>query len=214
MERLRTALRALLADLKHPLLDYLHPPPARLRLDAGTGVRRAIVERVLAETDLAVERRDSDAAEPCLWIDDDAPLHGWAAVCRYLGRLWRLHPVHPANAAHVDSALEILQELVARLHGAGPDAFIATAIRTLDARLACTPEGPWLEGMADPTVADVCWAGALEWLAQNGADVAWEGNSHVARWWLVLHDLDPPSETDMDTSSESDADADAPPSAE
>jgi hypothetical protein len=154
--------------VKHCVLDWVHPVPERVEVYAGEGLDRAIVMRVVRACHVPCAARasddDEDAAPPVVWLGDEEVARGVFAVCRYLGRLSRLYPTNPLGAASVDTVLEQLYHLAL-----GEDEITRWVVQAhlvaLDERLV---DGEaWLENLDAFSLADACWAGALEWAEQE-----------------------------------------------
>lgn len=178
--------------IKHWVLKHAHPEPECITVYLGTGVYRSIVENVLAcvnaggikTTDTADNDLAVDASTPCAWVDgDDVPIVGWMAVCRYLGRLGRIYPVDPLNAAHVDTWLETLAPLIIK-DGGGTLPCLAVLEAALDSQ-----DEPWLGGMDAPSLADACWLGALEHAVAAEVEKEDEDDGDVLStaklWWVT-----------------------------
>jgi hypothetical protein len=184
-------------------MDLSHPMPHSLVLYRGKEgtLARAIVDSVLASTHLAsLEVRDVDHTHPMLLIDDTFCVQGCLAVCRYFGRRWRLYPLHPEHALLVDGLLDRLAEHLALtpLDAPPPPATIAGYLADFFANTKSSTVGKmvpdvleslfddeetWLEGFARPTLADVCWKGAVGWMVDQNI-VAIDASTHprLARW--------------------------------
>lgn len=149
---------------------------------------------------------------------------GTIAVCRYLGRLHRFHPLDPSAAVTVDSALELLGEVLAflgtvenpaRMFAPETDlynqigwfrtVYIPGVLLRLDAfQYRATGESnavlPWLGGMDAQSIADVCWAAALQWICDKyHVDVhASTELVHVTPWLCraLVCDRDRPGDSD------------------
>lgn len=187
---------ALCRRAKHYVLDHAHPLPASVRVFAGPpgSLERCIVRGVLGVVDVPglVECGAAAASLPTLWIaEDDVGVHGCLAICRYLGRLWRLYPTDPVAALGVDSALEQLSGLLTSLPLTSPAVVLAQHLTELEARFERYEEKdqrtPWLEGMDQPSLADVCWAAALRWvLYATERDGLPDTHPRVRRWWEAV----------------------------
>lgn len=168
--------------MKHWVLDIVHPMPPAIDIFPGaTGtVKQAIVRRVLAEVDIPGLRMcahgdTEDEFEPAAWPNGDASEEvvghtGCLAVCRYVGRLWRLYPVHPVNAMIVDSSLERLSRLLVDLEEYDGDTEllrlrVGVCMQILEDHME--EDAEWLENMNTSSLADVCWAGAFSWVSNR-----------------------------------------------
>lgn len=179
-------VRWLCAEIKHWVLERAHPLPKSLEVFPGApgSVQNAIVMRVLEEIDfdsLGIDLElcvdEENGTEPRLWVDESEPsVDGWMSVCRYLGRIWKLYPVHPENAAHLDTSLELLDGAVKKT------CRIKEALKRLEARMPA--DGLFLESMASMSVADLCWQAALEKMSAT-EDIAWADVPSVGTWWLT-----------------------------
>ena len=140
---------------------------------------------------------------------------GAIAICRFIGRLHRVHPLDPAAAVSVDSALELLGEVLtfltvlenpARLFApeadvAGQAAWFRTVympgvlwrLEALQERaMGESRSFAWIAGMDSESVADVCWASAMTWLHRHQyVDLgACTGLSYVSRWCALALGVD------------------------
>lgn len=101
--------------VKHWVLDHAHPFPST-GLTVYPGVKGSLqaaitlgVTSAVAIPGMVVSSDPPDDADErtCMWIDGERHF-GYVAVCRYLGRLWRIHPVAPDSALVVDSLLDLM----------------------------------------------------------------------------------------------------------
>ena len=185
---------------KHWVLDYAHPLPPSVRVYAPdpTDVRQRMVRDLIAYMDWSgVAYVEEGATEPMLWVDGDDGVDGVDgafAIVRYLGRLWRLHPVSPEGALLVDSTLEMLDSYVcAFADGPVRDAseHAHDLVRDLCERLH---GDDYLEGFMHPTVADVCAVSLLHHaLEQNDVDVLYDPKTqqNFHTWWTRMTQSDP-----------------------
>lgn len=172
------SLQSLAHSLRHPVLDVAHPLPERL--DLSLGRRGSLQQHLIVYTLAAVEGIDGRVqivnrnSTQVTLADEHGSVHGAVAVCRYLGRLWKLYPVCPRNALSVDGFLELL------VH---PDEHDDRSfLVTLDTYLAVDA---FLGGFASPTIADVCWHACICWLYGR----EWEGAElfpHLSRWFQSM----------------------------
>ena len=170
--------------VKHWVLDRAHPLPIALRLALGPpdSLDAAILKHTIDVFGIpCLSLVDTTEPIPQLWIDDaDTPVEGTITIARYLGRLWRYHPIDPHNAAVVDASLERLQRFV--LHDS---AYSTHDVLTRLERAFENQEGPWMDDMRSMSVADVAWAGAVTWL-DSTVEIPWVEFPHVAAWWLTM----------------------------
>lgn len=157
--------------IKHWVLDHAHPIPTDLRLYPGKGgsIQRAIVQRVASAVDLPGlsvidEGHPEGEARPCLWVGGDCS-RGYGAVCRYLGRHWRLYPTTPESALVVDALLDRLAsfagpyECEADVSSEFSRTHLAVFARELDSTID-DPEG-FLGGFGTPSIADLMWCASI-----------------------------------------------------
>ena len=176
-------------SLRHPVLEQAHPLPDVLEVALGPegSLERCIVVYVVAEVDGIDGRVRIVHDAPVALRDDDGEVCGTIAVCRYLGRLWRLYPINPRGALAVDGMLELLASFCLPYRILAPDApsyeHERAHLDTLEARLAAS-DTPWMESFDAPTIADVCWHAAMHWL--RGRDAA-EERPHLGRWLKAMN---------------------------
>ena len=194
------SLHHLCGSVKHWVLDTAHPTPLKLRVFAGTpgSVDRLILCEVLSHVDIPGLEQccdDDDMRTPTVWTESGAcGVTGTMAVCRYIARLWRLYPVNPENALAVDGILEKLQSFCRDLTALEEEeeeeieSIIEAHLDILECHLCnlvqdridgddeTLPSIPWMSGLDGLTVADIAWAGCLDWvehtLGQHGKSLA------------------------------------------
>lgn len=183
------------ALFKTRLQAFFYPLPSVVELYLGVpgSMSCAIVKGVSAYCDHLgsvqhVTLSDDDTLAPKVWINDESfGTLGTIAVCRYLGRLTKLHPSTPESALVVDGSLELLHECMQSL-GEGTIIHPPTPSDTEEEDATADPESPHqktvhrvlklLEERLDTTVdewmdlngialSDVCWFEALRWFDQK-----------------------------------------------
>jgi hypothetical protein len=199
----------MLNALKHWVLDLAHPLPRTLDVFAGWpgSVERAVVLRVASVVGDGITLRWQTTGEgfdedlllqhPVVWPHADAHEGGvghtgMLAVCRYLGRLWRLYPTDPANALAIDSALDLLQRFCGAARHADEALLpvLRAFLRALEDRMELH-DSVWLEAMGCASLADLCWAAAYEWACvktrSSPLEAAGEDETvefpRLAAWW-------------------------------
>lgn len=197
MLRVRNKMKAWLRTW---VLNVLFPLPQEIHVYMGSPdtVEHSVVHRVMQhvmhlpgmEAHEEAPASASSLHAPAVWTGASTGVAtGCLTVCRYLGRLWKLYPATPESALHVDASLELLKRLMmALMEEGGVSQMIAhtrRALHVLEARL--DEEALWLESMDQCSLADVCWAGALEWVREmSGTDVLREEAAHFPLlnvWW-------------------------------
>ena len=183
---------ALCTRVKHIVLDGAHPFPESIRIVGRNGTwQHAIVSHVVAKTfgdDIRVELTgDSDDDKIRLWVDDDAtPIVGWMTVVRYLGRLFRTYPTHPAYGAMIDTSLERLDQLLCLFTERNHECAVAL-LQAIDNHLevgGCA----YMEEMSTESVADVCWAAAVLFhMAED--EVPWAELHLASAWWFDVRGM-------------------------
>ena len=202
----------LLHKFKHLLLSYLYPLPKLIEVHPGPpgSIDRAIVQAILGTYDLpgvVQVHADHVHTPPTLWIYDDEDCDkasvytGCLPLCRYLGRMLRIYPVHPRNALSLDVGLDHLFEFVRGLEARRSEgsvvqakrddtgggffhhlfrkdesqeelhAYIRTQLDHLEDRMEHYGE-PWLEGMDACSLLDHCWWGVLQWIQEHVEDAS------------------------------------------
>lgn len=200
------AFAALLAHVKHYVLDAAHPLPRRVLVTAPPvdTLEGLVMEEVCSNVPLdgLVLEHDPDATTSSVRVDGEAAVTGPCAIVRFLGRLWRSYPVTPANALLVDSALERLHDFLSLSESEG-DALAAQTLRHVG-RLEheCFEDGaPYLHGFGRPTIADVAWCGAIRWVVENDVCDFGDGDYPcMAEWWSAVR----PEYVVVDTDDEDD----------
>ena len=169
-------------SIKHWILDCAHPFPKRIEVYAGStgSVERAVLKAVVKSVDIPqlriVYHHDSDECRPIVWVGDaDMGVAGCTAVCRYLGRLWHLYPVHTENALCMDGSLDLLtsfmfpmtsEEFV--LKRADAQQYLRKFANELEYRMAEKDSSDaWLEGFSSKCVVDISWYAAFSWALQK-----------------------------------------------
>lgn len=195
---MRTLYQRLCAFLKHHILDGAHPLPERVEIFPGPpgSVERAIVQAVMAHVNIGTECAPSKGEErPTIWLDgDELGVHGCFAICRYLGRLWRLHPTTPQSTLAVDGMLELLAAFVKDVPASDADvaSHVCAFLTELELRLeAHDGDAAWLESFESRTVADVCWHAALvHVMKRHQVVVTDETHPRVVEWLDAMEDDD------------------------
>jgi hypothetical protein len=132
------------------------------------------------------EEGDESLDRPSVRVDEGDEVEGLFPVCRYLGRLWRTHPVDPFHALLVDGSLDRLARAMHVSELAEPSDLpkvVARVARELERRLA-RHDDLWMEGMDEPSLADACWKGYFTWARTQDA---WKTlPPRVAAWWHAM----------------------------
>ena len=165
------SVRGLAHMARHVVLDLAHPLPEHIEVSVGPSgsLQQYMVVYVVAAVDGIHGRVQTVEGDTVTLRDDYGSATGTLAVCRYLGRLWRLYPVDPHNALCADEWLEMLGQRID-----------ASALSCLEESL----EGrTFLGGFVALSIADVCWHAALCWKYGRG----WEGDDetfpNLSRWF-------------------------------
>lgn len=205
---------------KHWILEWIHGQPKSIDVFCGApGTMEHAITRCVTRwcggipnlQEVNITFTD-DTSHAQVWINDEREgLGGYLTVCRYLGRLWHIYPTNPSSAVLVDGLLDTLDRFVrdiVRVHTAQQGAGVSTESEAISRILktyvthSLEPRmGEWLEDMDAPSLADVCWAGALKWLAfrydvtvhaleeECPATVAWWAhmqNPATVAWWAHM----------------------------
>ena len=214
----RDVIRRVCTLLKPLVFDYMYPMPTSVDVFLGKTetIEHAIVAQLLEHTDnldglVQVSPLGNEQTyRPAIWIDNQEwPVHGCMSICRYLGRLWRMHPTAPDGALAVDGSLELLQALVHSITMGSDNEFVRFVVR-LEERfeLVTVDDAPWMEGFNRPTVADVCWLGPFRYLIANDLfELEPSIFPHTDRWWHLVNGIDE-EEEDVDEESNGETDED------
>ena len=145
-------------------------PPGGITTRLVHAMRREVEE--VMHVDVASEPSWDRPGHPAVWVKGRAAVHGWAPVCRYLGRLCHMHPSDPEHALIIDETLDDLAEFVAPFTQLDADdlrrKWIRSHMKPYLNRLAGTidDETLCLYEFDAPTVADVCWRAAIHWILE------------------------------------------------
>lgn len=148
---------------------YLGPPGSITTCLVHAMTREA--ERLMP-IELSTDPSWDRPGNPAIWIKGKPPVHGWAPVCRYLGRMCHMHPSNPDHAIIVDETLDDLGEFIAPFTQLDSDdlrrKWIRSHMRPYLKRLEDTvdDETLCLYGFDAPTIADVCWRFAINWIME------------------------------------------------
>lgn len=196
-------LHRVCADTKHWVLDVAHPLPTEIRVFAGApgSIEEAVLSRLiqtcrldhLARVPVNVSSM-ACAGEPDIHVthaSTETVAVGFLAICRYLGRLWRLYPVHPEHALLVDSNLEILSSYTKPLRvpmdGSVLSQHTRSALTKLDGRLSENTGEVWLGDLNAPSVADHCWFAALQWIGMRiDVSAMMQDFPDAGAWWETM----------------------------
>lgn len=208
-------MHAMCKEYKHMVVDCAHPLPSRVVLYPGRagGVHNVIVTETLhfLETTAEIVELDAllaqdEADVPALRYmegstareSDCRGIIGCLTVVRFLGRHWHEYPLHPINAARIDSALELLETFLVPLEdfvSDGKTDALTSHVRTFVARLEyeqlCECDDEYFGGFARATIADVCWNATFRWLLRSHPQLrkdVLETNEfpQVSLWWQTL----------------------------
>lgn len=193
------------------ILTYAHPLPRIIDVFTGKPdtMEHAIVQELLIYTDQLDGRvyknpfNNGDNVVPAIWIDNQVvPTYGCMAVCRYLGRLWRLYPSCPRNALAADGSLDLLQRLIYAKHDNNNQLVVYMA--ELEERLERFDDtSTWMEGFDTLSVADVCWAGAIRYLLKKDMfEIDKEMFPKIASWWDDINESTASETSDDDSDNE------------
>lgn len=201
---LSTLLTKLCLYVKHWVLDNAHPfPPTGLTVYPGVkgSLQAAITLGVTSAVDIPGMVVSSNAPDDtdertCVWIDGEKHF-GYFAVCRYLGRLWRLHPVTPESALVVDSLLDLMSTFnrpflcEKMVHKEFTREHLMAYTGELDAYMK---HGDYLGNMEAMSLADVMWYSCIKHVLHtndiddNFYDEDEHANFHA--WWTEMVDND------------------------
>jgi hypothetical protein len=155
-------------------------------LERGRGNVEGGEENASGESGEEEEEDERLLDRPSVRVDEGDEVEGLFPVCRYLGRLWRTHPVDPYHALLVDGSLDRLARAMhasEAVEAADLPKVVARVARELEARLEQCDER-WMEGMNEASLADACWKGYFTWAR---AQDAWKTlPPHVAAWWHAM----------------------------
>lgn len=108
-----------------------------------------------------------------VWAKGMPVVHGWGPACRYLGRLCHMYPSTPEHALILDEALDELSRFMRSFDELEGDVLTQERTRRhvkpylgrLGKHLSIT-KSTYLYGFDGPTIADVCWHAAIEWVLE------------------------------------------------
>ena len=171
---LSSLLRSLCLYVKHWILDHAHPlPQSGLGVYPGTkgSLQASIAMGVVSAVDIPgmnifhdYNPFDETDERTCVWIDHER-YHGCFAVCRYLGRLWKLYPVTPESALVVDSLLDLMAAFnrpficEKTVHTDFVHDHLNAYIGELD---ACMDGEMYLGNMETVSLADIMWYSCIK----------------------------------------------------
>ena len=201
----RGLLQRLCVAIKHFVLDHAHPHPSSIEIFPGDKrtMDAALVTSILECTDidnvvvLSEPKEDTEYEGALIWIKegdkDEIEISGSFAICRYLGRLWRLNPITPSSALVVDSALESLKTFTCHLEMLGDDRAAMTYHLTsfLNDILNDELHGETIHigGMQSMSLCDIMYRAAIQHAlttVDESLEVVLEKNPRTIRlheWW-------------------------------
>lgn len=198
---LRILLQRFCLWLKHTVLDVAHPLPSKgitVFLGSIGSLQSAITRDVISSTDipnlvvLTQHPDDPDDEISSVWVDDEEH-QGCFAVCRYLGRLWRLYPVTPTSALIVDSLLDLLTifsrpfACEKNVHVDFVREHLITYVEELD---CCLTEDSYLGDLNLLSLADVMWCASIRHVVTTYGleDDFYDEHAYPSfhAWWTVM----------------------------